>query len=213
MTTFVSILDILGVIVFAASGALVASRKGMDLVGFALLASITGVGGGTLRDVLLGRPAFWIGDPLAVWICLGVAVLGFFTAHLIARRYKPLLWADAIGISLYGVMGAELALRAGAGPLVATVMGMMTATFGGLIRDVICGETPLILRKEVYATAAAVAAATHVGLSAAGVRLEVAGVVGLVAGFAVRAAGIARGLSLPTYRRPAGAADQEADVS
>jgi len=193
-------MDIMGVIVFAASGALVASRKEMDLVGFGLMASLTGVGGGTLRDLLLDRPVFWISDPLPVWICLGIATLIFFSAHIIQRRYVVLLWADAIGIALYGVMGAELARQSGAGPLVAIVMGMMTASFGGLIRDVICNETPLILGKEVYATAAALAAAVHIGLSSFGVPFEISVFSGIVAGFLLRAAGIAKGLALPTYK-------------
>ena len=193
-------MDIMGVIVFAASGALVASRKEMDLVGFGLMASLTGVGGGTLRDLLLDRPVFWISDPLPVWICLGIATLIFFSAHIIQRRYVVLLWADAIGIALYGVMGAELARQIGAGPLVAIVMGMMTASFGGLIRDVICNETPLILGKEVYATAAALAAAVHIGLSSFGVPFEISVFSGIVAGFLLRAAGIAKGLALPTYK-------------
>ena len=111
-----------------------------------------------------------------------------------------LLWADAIGIALYGVMGAELARQSGAGPLVAIVMGMMTASFGGLIRDVICNETPLILGKEVYATAAALAAAVHIGLSTFGVPFEVFVFSGIGAGFLLRAAGMAKGLSLPTYK-------------
>ena len=200
MQTFIFIMDIMGVIVFAASGALVASRKAMDIVGFGLMASLTGVGGGTLRDLLLDRPVFWISDPLPVWICLGIATLIFFSAHIIQRRYVVLLWADAIGIALYGVMGAELARQSGAGPLVAIVMGMMTASFGGLIRDVICNETPLILGKEVYATAAALAAAVHIGLSTFGVPFEISVFSGIGAGFLLRAAGIAKGLALPTYK-------------
>jgi uncharacterized membrane protein YeiH len=198
--TFIFIMDIMGVIVFAASGALVASRKAMDIVGFGLMASLTGVGGGTLRDLLLDRPVFWISDPLPVWICLGIATLIFFSAHIIQRRYVVLLWADAIGIALYGVMGAELARQSSAGPLVAIVMGMMTASFGGLIRDVICNETPLILGKEVYATAAALAAAVHIGLSTFGVPFEISVFSGIGAGFLLRAAGIAKGLALPTYK-------------
>lgn len=200
MQTFIFIMDIMGVIVFAASGALVASRKAMDIVGFGLMASLTGVGGGTLRDLLLDRPVFWISDPLPVWICLGIATLIFFSAHIIQRRYLVLLWADAIGIALYGVMGAELARQSGVGPLVAIVMGMMTASFGGLIRDVICNETPLILGKEVYATAAALAAAVHIGLSTFGVPFEISVFSGIGAGFLLRAAGIAKGLALPTYK-------------
>jgi len=198
--TLIPILDILGVIVFAASGALVASRKEMDLIGFGLMASLTGVGGGTLRDLMLDRPVFWIADPTPIWVCLAIALLVYFTAHRVQRRYSVLLWADAAGIALYGVMGAELARLSGAGPLVAIVMGMMTATFGGLLRDVVCGEMPLILRKEVYATCAALAATVHVALSAFGLPFEIAACSGIGAGFALRAFGIAKGLSLPGYK-------------
>jgi len=200
MNTLIPILDIMGVIVFAASGALVASRKEMDLIGFGLMASLTGVGGGTLRDLLLDRPVFWIADPTPIWVCLAIALLVYFTAHRVQRRYAVLLWADAAGVALYGVMGAELAHLSGAGPLVAMVMGMMTATFGGLLRDVVCGETPLILRKEVYATCAALAAATHIGMLALGLPFEVAACSGIAAGFVLRAFGIAKGLSLPGYK-------------
>ena len=200
MHTFISVLDIMGVMVFAATGALVASRKEMDLIGFGLMACLTGVGGGTLRDVLLSRPVFWIADPIAIWICLAIALLLFFTAHRVQRRYPVLLWADAVGISLYGVMGAELARQSGAGPLVAIVMGMMTATFGSLLRDVVCGEMTLVLRKEVYVTAAALAAAMHIGISALGVSTEISMMVGMAAGFSLRALGIVKGLSLPSYK-------------
>ena len=104
-------LDLSGVAVFAASGALVASRKQMDLIGFVLMASLTGVGGGTLRDLLLDRPVVWLNDGLYLGVCTGVALLIFFTAHFVQRRYIALLWADGLGIAAYGVMGTELAQR------------------------------------------------------------------------------------------------------
>lgn len=200
MHPLVTFVDWIAVAVFAVSGALVASRKEMDLVGFGLIACLTGIGGGTLRDVLLDRPVFWTVDPTPMVICLCVAVLIFFTAHIVDRRYPYLLWADAIGISIYGVMGAELARLEGAGMLVSIVMGMMTATFGGLIRDVVCSETPLILRKEVYVTCAALAGAVHLGLLALGVPALYAAGAGIVLGFGLRALGIRKGLSLPTYK-------------
>jgi uncharacterized membrane protein YeiH len=193
--------DLLGVAVFAATGALVASRKQMDLVGFALMASVTGVGGGTLRDLLLGRPVFWVQDISYLIVCLGVALLLFFTAHVIQRRYIALLWADAVGISAYAVMGAELARQSGVAPLAALVMGVMTATFGGLIRDLLCQELPLILRKEVYATAAVVGGFIHLmAVEAFGLPLILSAALGFAGAFAVRAAGIAKGLSLPPYK-------------
>ena len=200
MTSLLYSLDFVGVAVFAASGALVASRKEMDLIGFALMASLTGIGGGTLRDVLLGRPVFWIDTPYYVGVCLAMAVAVFFTAHIVNKRYVVILWADAIGISAYSVMGAEVALRSGANELVAIMMGVMTATFGGLARDVVANETPLILRKEVYATCTLVGAATYVGLRLLAVDAVWCMAAGFIAGFALRAGGIVFGWALPTYK-------------
>ncbi len=200
MHPFVTMIDWVAVAVFAVSGALVASRKEMDLVGFGLIACMTGIGGGTLRDVLLDRPVFWTVDPTPMVICLVIATLVFFAAHIVDRRYPYLLWADAIGIAIYGVMGAELARLEGAGMLVSVVMGVMTATFGGLIRDVVCNETPLILRKEVYVTCAALAATAHLVLVALGVPVAYAAGAGIIMGFGLRALGIRKGLSLPTYK-------------
>ena len=200
MPALLQSLDLLGVAVFAVSGSLVASRKEMDLVGFGLMASLAGIGGGSLRDVLLDRPVFWIETPYYVAVCLAIAALVFFTAHIVNRRYIVVLWADAIGLAAYAVMGAEVALRAGTDPLVAIVMGIMTASFGGLARDVVANETPLILRKEVYATCALAGAGVYVLLRSFEVVLPLAIPLGFAAGFALRTAGIAFGLTLPTYR-------------
>ncbi len=200
MAGWLAWLDLLGVAVFAATGALVASRQQMDLIGFGLMATATGIGGGTLRDVLLGRPVFWIADGRYLAVCLGIAALVYLAAHVVQRRFVVLLWADAVGIAAYAVMGAELGLRAGAAPPVAVVLGVMTATFGGLIRDVLCQEIPLILRREVYATAVAAGAAAYVLAIALAVDKPAAAAVGFLVGFTIRAGGIARGWSLPTYR-------------
>lgn len=193
-------LDLLGVAVFAATGALVASRQQMDLIGFGLMASVTGVGGGTLRDLILERSVFWVGDSRYILVCLAVALLVYFIAPSIQRRYVVVLWADAIGISTYAVMGAQLALKSGAAAPVALVMGVMTATFGGLLRDVICNEKPLILKSEVYATAAAMGAAVHILLVEVGLSLVVSAALGFLAAFTIRAAGIVYGLSLPGFK-------------
>ena len=130
--------DLLGVAVFAASGALVASRKEMDVVGFALVATVTGVGGGTFRDLLLDRTVFWIAQPEYIFVCFAVAIVLFFSAPHIQRRYPVLLWADAAGLSLFAITGTAVALEAGALWSVSIAMGVMTASFGGLLRDVIC---------------------------------------------------------------------------
>lgn len=200
----VLLLDWVGVAVFAASGALVASRKRMDVVGFALLATVTGIGGGTVRDLLLGRPVFWIDAPAPLVTCVAVAALVFFVAPAVASRLRLLLWLDAAGLALFAVTGTERALAAGAPPTVAVTMGVITATFGGVIRDVLGGESPAILSREIYATAALAAAAAFAALAALHVPREAALAVGVLAGFAVRGLALARGWSLPRYRERPG---------
>ena len=189
MTGFNHWLDLLGVAVFAASGALVASRKEMDIVGFALVGTLTGIGGGTLRDLLLGHRPLWIAEPVYVLVCLAVAGVLFFAAPFIQRRYPVLLWADA-----------AVAMDAGAAWPVAVIMGVMTATFGGLLRDTVCNEIPLILRKEIYACAAALGAAVFVGMRSVDLPPPAPGVGGFVACFVLRAFAIGFQLSLPAYR-------------
>jgi uncharacterized membrane protein YeiH len=195
-----SLLDWLGLAVFATTGALVASRKQMDVVGFALLGTVTGIGGGTLRDLLLGQPVFWIAEPTPLLICLGVSVLVYFTAHIPQSRYRLLLWLDAVGLALFAVTGTETALAVAAPPLVAVVMGMVTATFGGIIRDLLGTESPVVLSPEIYVTAALVGAAIVVLLSRFPGVSDMAPVAGFAGAFATRGAALRWGWSLPRYR-------------
>ncbi len=203
-------LDLAGIAVFAASGALVASRKRLDAVGFvvvaAVTAAVTGLGGGTLRDVLLGRgPVFWLRAPELLAVCAGAALLVFFTAHLVESRFRALLWADAVGLSLFAVAGAETALLAGADPWAAALLGVVSACFGGIVRDVVCGEVPLILRREIYLTAALAGAAAFVALRVAGgAGREAAIPAGVAVAFGIRGAALLRGWSLPAYRERPG---------
>ena len=201
MDSLIYWLELAGIVVFAVSGALEASRRQLDIVGFVLVGSITGIGGGTLRDLLLGRdPVYWVSEPHFLYLTSATSALVYFTAHQIESRFRVLLWADAVGLALFSVTGAKVALAVGAPPAVAVLMGVMSATFGGLIRDVVCNATPLILRREIYATAAAAGAATFVALTLAGTPPVAATAVG----FAIRAAALAFGLSVPVYRpRPA----------
>ncbi len=208
--TATAILDWFGVAVFAVTGALVASRKQMDLVGFALLGTATGIGGGTLRDVLLGEtPVFWVRDPAALVTCVAVSCAVFVTAHLPPSRYRLLLWFDTLGLALFAVAGAEKALLAGAGPVVAVAMGVITATFGGIIRDVLGGESPVVLSREVYVTAALLGAAVFVVAIGSGIARDAALGGGLLAGFALRGAALHRGWSLPRYRPRPGRTPEE----
>ena len=186
------------------SGALVASRKCLDPVGFALIATVTGIGGGTLRDLLLGQNVFWVYQPTYVGLCVAVAGIVYVAAPHIEYRYRLLLWADAAGLSLFCVLGARLAVESGFGGTIAIVMGLLSATFGGLIRDVLCNEIPLILRREIYATAALVGAFVYIALHSLALPYGLAELGGITACFVVRAFGLSRGLSLPAYRPRAG---------
>jgi uncharacterized membrane protein YeiH len=203
MTVFNDILDVLtwaAVAVLAVAGALSASRKQLDPVGFILVACLCAFGGGTVRDVILNLPVFWLAVPGMVALAAGLAILVFFTAHLVERRFVVLLWADAVGLGLFAVLGAEAALRAGATPWVAVLMGVVTATFGGVLRDIVCGEVPLILRREIYATAAALGAGAFILMIEAGAGRVAAISAGGLLAFGARAAAIVTGWSLPTYR-------------
>jgi len=205
IATLIVVLDLLGVAVFAVTGALIASRKQMDIVGFAFLATVTGIGGGTLRDLVLGvQPVFWVHKPVYVVVCIAIAAIVFFTAHIPESRYRLLLWLDALGLSFFCVVGADKALDADAGWFIAVVMGVITATFGGIVRDVLGGEVPIILRKEIYATAALAGSGIFVGAFAAGIPGTLAALAGFAVCLIIRGAALRRGWSLPTYRpRPA----------
>lgn len=200
-------LDLLGVFVFALTGALAASRRQLDLVGFVFLAAVTGVGGGTLRDVILGAtPVFWIAQPAPVVLCVVTGVIVYFLAPFVEYRYRLLLWADAIGISGYCVMGAARALHVDASPVGAVVMGVVTATFGGIIRDIITGEPSVLLRREIYVTATFVGAGLFVLGTRVGLDFWPAALLGALSAFIVRAGALTFGWTLPTYRSRPGRA-------
>ncbi len=195
-------LDLAGVAVFAVSGALEAARREMDLLGFVLVGSVTGIGGGTLRDLLLGStPVFWIAEPVYISVCVVAAIITFAGARLLASRLRALMWMDAAGLAVFAVTGTQAALGQGVSPIIAAGMGMMTATFGGFIRDIMCNDIPLILRSEIYATAALAGAGVYVGLDAAGQAGPAATLAALATAFGLRAVAIVTGLSLPKYRR------------
>lgn len=210
--TFTAVLDWFGIVVFATTGALVASRKQMDVVGFVLLGTVTGIGGGTLRDVCLGTlPVFWVREPIYLVTCVIASAAVFGIAHMPASRYRLLLWCDAVGMGIFAVTGAEKALLAGADPFVAVAMGVITGTFGGIVRDVLGGESPVILRREIYATAALAGAALFVALSATGVPRDVGLTGGFVLATAIRFAALRWDWSLPRYRARPGRTPEEID--
>lgn len=198
------IADIIGVAIFATTGALVASRKQLDLIGFAFLATATGIGGGTLRDLILSREIFWMKDQTYLIVCLIIATMTYFGAHLIQRRYRWILWLDAIGLAAYGVLGAHIALATGTTTLIAILMGMMTASFGGVLRDVVAQEKTLILSQEIYASAAMLAAVTYIGTLALGLDTALAASLGVLSGFCLRAGALIKGWKTPRYKPRAG---------
>ena len=196
-------LNIFGLFVFAVSGALTALRNDLDLFGVALIGFVTGVGGGTIRDVMLGSfPVWWIDDPFAVPVCLAGAALATIAQPIIASRLKALIWADALGLSVFAVLGAQSALAVGAAPGVAIFMGGVSATFGGVVRDVLLNEPPLILKQDIYATAALLGAGVYVGLLTIGIDNGLAAPVAAAATFAIRAAAILFNIPSPRYALP-----------
>ncbi len=196
------LLDLAGIAVFALSGALVAAGKRQTLVTFAFFAVVTGVGGGTARDLLIGAPVFWVHQNATLLICL-VAALAVWLLPRGLWQGKALLWLDAAGMAAYASYGAAKGLAWGIAPLPAFAMGVMTGCLGGIIRDVLAGEPSILMRPELYVTAAALAAGLVVGLLLFGVPGAIAGPAAGLAGFALRGLAIERGIGLPSYgRRP-----------
>ncbi|MGX7951728.1 trimeric intracellular cation channel family protein [Tsuneonella sp. HG249] len=193
-------LDLIGTAVFALTGALLAARLKQTFVTMAFFALVTGVGGGSLRDMLLGAPAFWLHDPWVAPVIFATALIAWFTP----RRWwenELLEWADAAGLAAFAVLGTAKALAYGVAPVPAAVLGVVTGCAGGVARDVIAGVPSIIMRPELYVTAAALAAVvTMIGV-AAGIRDEAAWGLAWLAGFGLRGAAIRWRLALPAYRK------------
>lgn len=195
------ILDAASVFVFALTGALAASRAQLDIVGFLFFAALTAVGGGTVRDLLLDRnPVFWIARPDILLVAASAAVLVYFTAHLVESRARWLAWLDAFALAIAVPAGLAVAFSQGVGGGVAMIMGILTGTFGGLMRDVVANEVPMVLRQgELYVTAAAagsLAAVLLQGVLPTAPTLIVASAVT----FALRAGSLAFGWKIPVYK-------------
>jgi uncharacterized membrane protein YeiH len=200
--TALTLLDYAAVLIFAMTGALVASRAQLDLVGFAFVACLTGVGGGTLRDVLLARdPVFWLGNPNYILIGCAAALLIFFTAHLVESRYRLLLWLDAFALAVAVSAGVSAAMPLTDSPVIVVLMGMVTGCMGGLMRDVVVGEVPLVLKQgELYVSAAFAGALGAVIVAQITPEpLLILGVCGALT-WGLRAGSLAFGWRLPVYR-------------
>jgi uncharacterized membrane protein YeiH len=201
--TLPPLFDLLGTAVFALTGALLAARLRQTFVTMSFFALITGVGGGSVRDLLIGAPVFWVRDPWVAPVCLVVALLAWFTPR---KWWEGMLleWADAAGLAAYAVLGTAKALAYGLPPVPAVLMGVITGCVGGVIRDVLAGRPSILMRPELYVTAAALSASLCALGELFGLPREIAFSGAALAGFALRGWAIHSGLALPAYGRDAG---------
>lgn len=200
--SLLTLLDYTAVLIFGLTGSLVASRAQLDLVGFAFIAALTGVGGGTVRDVLMDRnPVFWMEQPAYLAVTSAAALFVFFTAHLVESRYRLLLWLDAIALGVAVAAGIGAALAANQSAFIAILMGIVTGCMGGLMRDVVCNEVPLVLKQgELYVSATFAGSAA--GVIAAYFGMPDLAVLGaaIVVTVILRAGSMAYGWQLPIYK-------------
>lgn len=200
---FFQVIDILGTVAFAISGALVAMNKRMDPFGVLIIAFVTAVGGGTLRDVMIGiEPVSWMKNMTFVYVIIGSALFAVIFKKRINYLRKSLFLFDTIGIGLYTVVGIETGLIAGLHPIICIALGTMTACFGGVLRDILCNEIPVIFRKEIYATACILGGLTYFllrqFLADTNFVFVIAGVIVIV----VRLLAVRFKISLPSIYRP-----------
>lgn len=179
-----------GDVVFAVSGALRAARYKMDVFGFVLIGTITGIGGGTIRDLLLGRTVWWTRDPTELILCVAVSVITFFFITSDLTRRRGMIWSDTLGLAAFSVVGCHVSLQFGAPFIIAVFMGMVTATGGGLLRDVLTNTQPMILCGQPYATAALLGSLSYASLRHFGVSEIPSELLACSAAFALRAAAI-----------------------
>jgi uncharacterized membrane protein YeiH len=195
------VLDLLAVAVFAVSGALAAGRSGLDLLGVVVIAAVTAVGGGTLRDVLLSRhPIFWIADPRYLVVIGGAALLTVYAVRVLPPPGDALLVADALGLGLFALSGARIAEAARLSPLVVVLFGTVTGAGGGVLRDVLTGQVPLLLRRDIYATAAIAGIALYLLLQRYGVAGRWAFAAGVAAVVVLRLLAVLWGGELPVFQ-------------
>jgi uncharacterized membrane protein YeiH len=193
-------LDLAGIAVFALAGAVLAAQLRQTFVTLAFFALVTGVGGGSIRDLLIGAPVFWVHDPFVAPVCLGMALLAWFTPHRWWEG-RMLEWADAAGLAGYSVLGTVKALGYGVPPVSAALMGVITGCAGGIIRDVLAGQPSILLRPELYITAAALSATLAAGGTILGLPNALVWPVAASIGFALRGAAIHWSLGIPAYGR------------
>ncbi|WP_306097335.1 trimeric intracellular cation channel family protein [Qipengyuania flava] len=200
LTPLLNWLDLAGVAIFALTGALVAAKERQTFVTLGFFSLVTGVGGGTVRDLLIGAPVFWIQDARVPVVCLAVALFAWFTpTRWWEGRFLSI--ADGLGLAAYAVLGAAKAIEYGLPPVSAAFMGIITGCVGGIIRDVLAGRPSILMRPELYVTAAALSASVTVLGDLAGIRREWVWIAATAAGYGLRLAAIRWNLALPAYGR------------
>jgi len=199
--SLIYILDLCAVAVCAITATLEAQRRELDLFGVAVIAVIAGIGGGTVRDILLGRlPVYWIHDPLYVAVGIIAAMLTFVLMHKTNIPKNFFLLPDAIGLALFTVIGTSIAMSLHAHWFIAALMGVITGVFGGVIRDILCNEVPLIFRTDIYATASLLGALLLVGLDSFGLAHNVALILAMLTIITIRLSAIRWHIHLPRFR-------------
>lgn len=199
LQTTIHYLDYLGTIVFAITGLLAASRKQLDLFGAIVIAMVTAIGGGTLRDVILDQPVFWVTQPIYIYMVVISVLFMFFYAKFRTAPIRFLLFLDALGLAVFTVMGAQKAMDLGLSDPIIIMTGIMTGAVGGIIRDVLVGEVPLILRKEIYATACFIGASVMILANDYFEQQEIAVILAMAVVFALRMLAIIGNYSLPVF--------------
>jgi uncharacterized membrane protein YeiH len=198
------ILELVGTFFFAVSGALAIQDHHDDLFGAGFMGFVTAIGGGTLRDIMLGSyPLVWIGDINFLYAILTGVIAAYFFYRFFIRLPRTFLFFDTLGISFFTILGVEKALSLGVRPEIAAIMGMFSAIMGGVIRDVLTNETPVLFRKEIYATACLVGAVLYLILFYYGVDRDINLIVSIVMIFVIRLLAVKYKLSLPSFRRHA----------
>lgn len=199
MADFIFYLELFGVLVFAAAGALEAGRARLDFFGVLVVALVTALGGGTLRNLVLGLPAGWVDQHIYIWVALAGGSLTFLMAKFWRMPFRALLYADAVGLSVFVVTGSQIAINNGASGVIVVMLGMASGIVGGVIRDVLCNEVPLIFRRDVYATAALVGALVYLFLVQIDPHGGLAAILSILTVLLIRAAAIQWHLSLPGF--------------
>ena len=197
---FLTILFLIGITAEAMTGALAAGRERMDLFGVMIVASVTAIGGGSIRDVLLGHyPLIWVEHPSYLALVALASIVTVFVAPLMRHFRVLFLGLDALGLAVFAIFGARIALEMGHGVIIAVAAAVITGVFGGVMRDLLCDRVPLVFRHELYASVAILAALVYVGLASTGLSENWVAVITLVVGFGLRVAAIRFKLSLPVF--------------